>query len=61
MVTLARQKVHRIKKESNKGDEERRLQRKRTREAEEEKRKRKKQKLEERDERLAQSRDTRAA
>jgi len=61
MITLARQKVHRIKEEYNKGEEERRLQRKRTREAEEEKGKRKKQKLEERDERLAQSRDTRAA
>ena len=40
MITLARQKVHRIKEEYNKGEEERRLQRKRTREAEEEKGKR---------------------
>jgi len=58
---MIRQKVHRIKEEYNKGEEERRLQRKGTMEAEEEKGKRKKQKLEERDERLTQNRDTRAA
>lgn len=40
MVTLARQKVHRIREEYNKREEERRLQRKGTREAEEEKGKR---------------------
>ena len=53
IITLARQKVHRIKQEYNRKEEERRLQRKRTREAEEDKGKRKIQKLEERDERLA--------
>jgi len=60
-VNDAMQKVHRIKEEYNKGEEERRLQRTGTREAEEEKGKKKKQKLQERDERLAQNRDTRAA
>jgi len=57
-VNDAMQKVHRIKEEYNKGEEERRLQRTGTREAEEEKGKKKKQKLQERDER---NRDTRAA